>query len=77
MRPSREHALGHDGDGDVEVDGGVDAALADDALERLGLRDRAGESVEQDAVLLDVGLGQSLGHDAVHDRRRERARRRS
>ena len=67
VRPSREHPVGHHGDRDLEVDGGVDATLADDALEGFGLHDGAGEPVEQDTVLLDVGLGQALGDDAVHD----------
>lgn len=58
-QPLQHHLLGH-----LDVDGHIQRG---DAHQRVGLTERAGEAVEQEAAVGGVGLGQPFGDDPEHD----------
>ena len=68
-RPRSIIRLGDHLEGHVEIDRHREllAEIGEDPLEGVGLVGGAGEPVEEHPALHDVGLGQPLGDDAVHD----------
>ena len=72
MPQSRQHAASgdpfeHDLARNVQVEHHVDRALAGDAIERLGLLDRAREAVEDVAAGARIGSAEALVDQTDHD----------
>src|SRR5207302_7595930 len=65
--PASGDPIEDDAGRDVDIDGGVEPARPEEALELLRLDPRPGEAVENEAVVDGVVLGQALGDDPDHD----------